>query len=210
MALYFQQELNDCLLAVWKLEESVSQLLDLLPQNDHYHQAVHQFASEHRQKEWLTVRATLFSLLGEEKEIVYESNGKPFLNDHSYQVSFSHTKGYVAVIVSKKNAVGIDIEQYSERVCKVTDRFMCSREKAFPYEGNLIWGYLLHWSAKETLYKCVQGATPDLKKLCIEHFEPHQSGQFEVQEFWTEKKRMLTVYYRLHSDFVLTWTLDVD
>lgn len=210
MAQYFQHQLDHCLLAVWKLEESVAELLELFPDKNRYQQGILRFTSEHRQKEWLAVRVLLIELLGEEKEIAYESNGRPFLIDHSYFISISHTKGYVAVIVSKESKVGIDIEQYSNRVVRVFDRFMSPDEKSFPFEGDLVWGYLLHWSAKETLYKCVQGATADLKLLSIKPFEPQRSGQFVAQEFWTEKKRMLTVYYCLHSDFVLTWALDID
>lgn len=210
MALYFRHKLDYCLLAVWKLDECVSELLALLPNRDRYQLGLCRFTSEHRQKEWLAARILLLELFGEEKEVAYESDGSPFLTDHSYYISISHTKGYVAVIASKDVAVGIDIEQYSDRVVRVFDRFMCPEEEALAYEGDLIWGYLLHWSAKETLYKCIKGATADLKKLCIKPFEPQKSGHFIAQEFWTEKKRMLTVHYCLHSDFVLTWALDIN
>lgn len=59
-------------------------------------------------------------MLQEDKEIGYSSEGKPHLTDNSSFISISHTKGYVAVILSSVAPVGIDIEQYGQRVKECT------------------------------------------------------------------------------------------
>ena len=47
---------------------------------------------------------------------------------------------------------GIDIEQYAQRVHKVSDRYIRSDEQTEPYQGDMTWGLLLHWSAKRKLF----------------------------------------------------------
>lgn len=92
------------------------------------------FTSDRRKLEWLSVRVLLYSMLQEDKEIGYSSEGKPHLTDNSSFISISHTKGYVAVILSSVAPVGIDIEQYGQRVKRVYDRFIRSDERVESYQ----------------------------------------------------------------------------
>ena len=69
-----------------------------------------------------------------------------------------------------------------------------------------MWGGLLHWSAKETVFKCMKNADADLRKLCLSHFIPQKEGTFQVREYATEGQSLFSVGYRICEDFVLTWT----
>ncbi len=208
MGLFLQDKTNDTQWAVWKVEESLEALLALLPDARRVccEQELLQFASERRKIEWLSVRALLYFMLKEDKQIGYSSEGKPFLTDDSFFISISHTKGYVAVILNPKTPVGIDIEQYGKRVHKVFDRFIRPDEQVEAYQGDTTWGVLLHWSAKETVFKCMKNADADLRKLCLSHFIPQKEGTFQVREYATEGQSLFSVGYRICEDFVLTWT----
>ena len=208
MGLFLQDKTNDTQWAVWKVEESLEALLALLPDARRVccEQELLQFASERRKIEWLSVRVLLYFMLKEDKQIGYSSEGKPFLTDDSFFISISHTKGYVAVILNPKPPVGIDIEQYGKRVHKVFDRFIRPDEQVEAYQGDTTWGGLLHWSAKETVFKCMKNADADLRKLCLSHFIPQKEGTFQVREYATEGQSLFSVGYRICEDFVLTWT----
>lgn len=208
MGLFLQDKTNDTQWAVWKVEESLEALLALLPDARRVccEQELLQFASERRKIEWLSVRVLLYFMLKEDKQIGYSSEGKPFLTDDSFFISISHTKGYVAVILNTKTPVGIDIEQYGKRVHKVFDRFIRPDEQVEAYQGDTTWGVLLHWSAKETIFKCMKNADADLRKLCLSHFIPQKEGTFQVREYATEGQSLFSVGYRICEDFVLTWT----
>ena len=110
----------------------------------------------------MIIQLHICTLLGEKKEIGYEDSGKPYLVDGSFYISISHTKGYVAVILSSEVPVGIDIEQYGKRIHKVIDRFIRPDEQVGSYQGDITWGLLLHWSAKETVFKYMKD--PDAEK----------------------------------------------
>lgn len=208
MPLFLQHICPNYRWAIWKTEETWPELLTMLPQKEKYAKMLAQFSSIQRRKEWLAVRVLLHSCLGEECEIGYHPSGKPFLKDKAIPFSISHTKGYVAVIWGNEtlSEVGIDIEQYGDRVKKVAKRFMRNDETVRQYEGTDIWSLLLHWSGKETIYKCLNETEVDFQKhLRILPFTPQSQGCFEACECKTEKRSEFQVHYLLHPDFVLTW-----
>ena len=210
MALYLRHREDGIQWAVWKMEEPLDVLLSLLPNTRKIssEKELLRFTSERRKMEWLSVRVLLYSMLQEDKEIVYSSEGKPFLSDHSFYISISHTKGYVAVMLASSVPVGIDIEQYAQRVHKVCDRYVRPDEQVESYQGDITWGLLLHWSAKEAVFKRMENADADLRKLRLTHFIPQEEGTFQVQELVTAQQELYSVGYRICPDFVLTWTLN--
>lgn len=202
------RELHYCW-AVWKIEETADELLAMLPHADTYAQEARRFASESRRLEWLTARVLLYAMLGKEKRIAYYPNGRPYLPDDPRHISISHTKGYVAVILGENplSGVGIDIEQYGERVRRVADRFVRDDEIIHSYKDTDIWALLLHWSAKETVYKCLDESEVDFREhLHVMSFILGEKGTFDVCEYRTSRKRKYVVHYLLHLKFVLTWT----
>ena len=154
--------------------------------------------------------AWLFTLLGEEKEIAYHSSGKPYLADNTASISISHTRGYVSVIIGEPGKeVGIDIEQYGERVHKVAHKYMRADEIVSSYQGTDTWSLLLHWSAKEVMFKCMNTPEVDFREhLHIFPFAVSEKGDFSAEEYRTPEQRKFHIHYILHQDFVLTWQTD--
>lgn len=207
MALLMHHKEDTLIWGIWQMNEPYEVLCDVLQDTTLVAQAEKRFASQHRRQEWLSVRLLMYRLLGEHKEIAYQSSGKPYLADGSYHISISHTKGYVAVILGN-SPVGIDIEQYGERVCRISPKFMRDDELPVSYCGSNVWSLLLHWSAKEVMFKCMDTAEVDFKKhLCIFPFSPQEAGTFRAQEFKTARRYTFLVNYLLHSDFVMTWSV---
>jgi phosphopantetheinyl transferase len=158
---------------------------------------------EHRREEWLAVRALFYTIMGRYVPIHYESSGKPCLDDG--YISISHTKGYVAVAYSASHEVAVDIEQYGERVVRVAPRFMNPAEHSS--DGD-VWSLLLHWSAKETVYKLVgQSAVDFANSIIIRPFAVDSNGGDMTATAicgdgeWHE----FPVQYVTDRDFVLTY-----
>ena len=209
MALFLSHEESLYRWGIWKMDEPVEVLLDQLPEREYYEREIQRFVAPHRRWEWLSVRALLFLLLGEHKVVGYESSGKPYLADHSYFISISHTKGYVAVILSDKVPVGIDIEQYGQRVHKVAPKYMREDEPVNLYKEDATWSLLLHWSAKEVMFKCMDIAEVDFRQhLHIEPFLPREQGTFICHEYRTRQQRNFRIHYLIHPEFVMTWSID--
>lgn len=196
--------------AIWQISESEEELLSQIKNfYPAYDIQLQRFTAPHRRLEWLATRALLSTLIPQTPEVVYNINGKPYLSDNSYYISISHTKGYAAVILSKTSIVGIDIEQYGRRVERVTSHFMNSNEKPGLYKGDRIWSLLLHWSAKETVFKCLEEQEDfDLvESITIYPFEVKEEGSFTAKENLTPSKNRFEIKYQLANEYVMTYTL---
>ncbi|MBQ8442680.1 MAG: 4'-phosphopantetheinyl transferase superfamily protein [Bacteroides sp.] len=206
MPLYRTYKKGDLVVGIWKVDETVEQLRSMFHQFSIYEEGFERFSAEKRKQEWLAVRVLLKELLGEEKPIVYLPSGKPYLADKSAYISFSHTHGYVAVAVHPSAEVGIDIEQYATRVQRLASRFVREDERMSVASGDEIYALLLHWSAKETMFKLMEEAAVDfLDHLRILPFHLQESGVMEAEEYRSEKELKFLIHYDTHPDYVLTF-----
>ena len=194
---------------IWKVTESPEVLLSYLTAESYDPAEMAKFKCTSRQLEYLAVRVLVKALTQKEYRISHFPSGKPYLEDHSLNITVSHTKGYVAVGLHPTKEVGIDIEHVSERVLNVTSRFV--RPDEFPgistYPTNTrLYLYLLGWSAKETMFKVLNESEVDfLQHLKVSKFALQTSGVFVGHEMKTPKKRAFGIHYHTHPDFVLTY-----
>ena len=205
---------------IWKVSETIDELLSLFGnRSECYASQLEQFHYEGRKLEWLAVRALLKEMLGEECEIGYTNSGKPYLKDSDWNVSISHTKGYVTVALSLTDTIGIDIEQYSDRVRKVSKRFIREDEMVSIQDARLqtsllegreneVYAMLLHWSAKESIFKIMEQIDVDfLQNLHVYPFTLSQTGSFIGKEYGSPERKEFRIQYMLHPDFVLTYAI---
>jgi len=194
-------------LAVFPLQEDSESLLSRLSFKDKYLPIIEKM-TENRKREWLAIRVLLKEMLGEEKEILYNSIGKPYLSDNSFHISISHTKGYAALIINKENEVAIDIEKISSKVENVRKRFVSEEEEESLSQSNERIHLLLFWSAKETLFKRLGVESVDFKThLHIQPFEPVLTEwcEFDAYETRTSEQNYFKIKYFVHEDYVLTY-----
>lgn len=111
----------------------------------------------------------------------------------------------MAVVLSAERTVGIDIEQYRDKILRLAGKFMSDEELESVDSEHEIYHLLLHWSAKESLFKVMGEQDIDFKEhLRVYPFNLKEKGTFEVQEFKTLAQRKYTVRYRTDADFVIT------
>ncbi|MCD8193015.1 MAG: 4'-phosphopantetheinyl transferase superfamily protein [Tannerellaceae bacterium] len=206
MPLLFKQDKP--VMGVWKLEESSGELLSLLSHPAWYTSALEQFPLEKRRREWLACRVLLKELLGEELPVAYRTNGAPYIDGFRGTISFSHTTGYVAVLVSDRAVAGIDIESREGlRAFKIRRRFMNEAEIASAETGREAEHALVCWSAKETLFKMLGQERVDFRKhLHISPFRYATQGELEVKETRTSSRHTYRLYFYLTPAFALTWS----
>ena len=200
---------EDALIGVWKMEESRDELLQLLPSifRAEATEYIATIRAEQRVLEWLATRITLYYLLGEEKKILKKANGQPYLSDNSYHISISHTKKYVAVILHPTLSAGIDIETISERIKRIAHRFISDEE--YIDASQEVVHQLLHWSAKESLFKVMNEAEVDFKQhLYIEPFTPLSEGIMKARETRSSDEKSFEIWYEVWEEYVMTWVLD--
>lgn len=139
-------------LALWHLTEQPEDFFALYPSLERYRQtAFNDYHTYARRLEFLAERALLIEITGDEAlEIGHEPSGRPVVGGKF--ISISHTRGYVALMLSASHEVGVDIEYRSERVRKIAPKFIRDDE-AEEMEKLSTEEMLIIWCAKETAYK---------------------------------------------------------
>jgi len=208
MALHFLNRTPDYEIGIWKMDEDEEQLLKLAQVLD---KPTH--ANSIRRMEYLAVRALALVMGIKSADITYQPSGKPQLLHSQHSISISHTKNYVAVMLSAHQLIGVDIEQRSERIHRIRHKFMhASEEEVIKSSGQVdeTVALLLHWAAKEALFKAVPEEGIDfVKELRIFEFEPvDPQGHFKGSFLRTGNA--FNIYYHIEPDFVLTCSFSTE
>lgn len=198
---------NKPLWGLWKIEESSEKLFSMLEGSEFYSTELEKIHTEHRRQEWLAVRVLLHCLLGRFAHIAYHDSGAPFLPTEPLQISISHTKGYVAVILSEE-ATGIDIEYRSDRILKVRSHFMTKEEDADVGSEHEKEHLLIYWCAKETLYKILGREGVGFLDLHVVPFSFSTEGSIFVYETFTPNHLTFPLSFQITDDYVLTYKIE--
>ena len=87
--------------------------------------------------------------------ILIADTRKPFLADEAFHFSISHCGDFAAVIVSRKNRVGVDIEIPQEKIERIAHKFLSATESAVLEKLDVERSVqlTLAWSIKEAIFK---------------------------------------------------------
>ena len=133
---------------------------------------------------------------------------KPYIMNNSFHFSISHCGDYVAAIVSKEKAVGIDIEEVKEKIEKVSHKFLSPEERAFIDKENGLPHKTICWTAKEAVFKWYGLGSVDFKEnMTIEPFTFQSVGFLTCNFNKADKIARLYLQYLLENDLCLTWTV---
>lgn len=138
--------------------------------------------------------------------IIKDEYGKPFPAGYDFQLSLSHSFPYVAILLSKKAKVGIDLEQPKEKLLRIAPRIHRSEELLDL--GTDIVKHCIYWCAKESLVKFY--GKKDLifaENIFIEPFERRAEGDISGQIIVKQVASVIPLHYIVYPKFVLVFTL---
>ena len=196
-------------LGLWQMDESPEQLFDLYPHLLPYRSSLDdKYKNDGRKLEFLAIRALMYEMLrvnGASKgllshagDFTHNGQGKPLLR--GYHVSISHTKGYAALILSKKSEVAVDIEYMSDRVERIASKFLRKDERADSLDSKLV-----HWCAKETVFKLFSEENLLFEEMRVKPFDTMSDWACDVENLKSGKTAR--VDFELAMDFVLTYSM---
>ncbi|MBE0666542.1 MAG: 4'-phosphopantetheinyl transferase superfamily protein [Bacteroidales bacterium] len=198
---------NDTILGVWKIEEDLPTLLELVEMNADDKKRYNVFRSTSRKIEFLSVRALLAELLGKEAKIVYNKNNKPFIKDGSHFISITHSSKLTAILISKTERVGIDLEYMRSNINAVAFKFLNKKEKITRKWGLRTYNLYIIWCAKESIYKiCDKEGINIVRDITIEPFEVKDSGEIRGSVKNDRIDDQFTLYYSKYDNYAIVWT----
>ncbi len=201
---------NDVLLYVWENTESLDELIELAQLTTDESKRLNSFKTLGRKREWTAIRALLNSIFQKKVHVHYVSLGKPKI-DSAKHVSFSHTKGYVMVVVSNMHTVGADCEVFSSRVLSVKERVLNNVELRSLKKDSEILQVLVYWCLKEVLFKISPTGEIDFRKdIQIDAFEPCDNNLLNGEVKLNEGTIKAALGYQVYKDILLTWGVQKD
>ncbi len=191
---------------VWHSTEPLAELLENARLSVSEHAKWSTFLSNARKREWLTVRNAIQLLLpGNSAEAIqYDENGKPKLADKS--ISISHSNDFIAVMVSEKGNIGIDIEEIGTRIERLSQKFLSQNEKQYGYSSKHIEKLHVMWGAKEVLFKIHSiGNLIFITDLLVHPFIYTGSGVVQASILKKGFEKDYSVNYLQMNDYMLVW-----
>jgi 4'-phosphopantetheinyl transferase len=208
--IYTKSLQNEVYVTLWELTEDALFFLDRLDTNRFNLEELAAISHSLKQLEWLATRYCL-QLLTEAVEVSHQgirkdNDGKPHLNEATAHISMTHASRFVAVALHQTKSIGIDLEQLSEKLIRVSHKFLSEKEKPHAQRDTL--KLCIYWSAKEALYK-LNGR----KGLAFRdqlQIEPFEDDSREIKGRIIDENsnvKECSIEVMKHQDYVLTVAL---
>lgn len=207
MPLFYQQDINHATrLGIWHIRENEDFFLKKVPLR-------REITHPHKRLQHLAGRYLLQYLFPDfpYDEILIADTRKPYLPKEQYHFSISHCSDYAAVIISKEQRTGIDIEVPSPRVLKITQKFLSEEErKAFEEQkASFTTNHQLQtllWCAKESVFKWWSYGNVDFSEnISLQPFQLQEKGTMNALFNNDKMSYSLQLHYQLFYDIYLVW-----
>lgn len=153
MATIYHSIFNEkTILEVYKIEETDSFYKEKIDFTEFDRIEFEKISHPEKKSQWLASRYLLKRMSQEEKQLhlTKTASGKPNFSNHPLFFSISHSHNLVAVIISEKNNVAVDLEMKNEKLHLIKKKFLHTLDCT---QGEDIDLLTILWSAKESIYK---------------------------------------------------------
>lgn len=170
MPLYSKKVLDSqTSIGIWKLDEVAEYFIQHLNLFDEELEEIN-ILSERKRLEWLASRYLLHIMVGAEDRspCLKDEFGKPYLSNSKHFISLSHSRNFVAVIMSDEPC-GVDIQYLVPKIDRIAKRFMSLKELSELGMKSIIEKMHVYWGAKESIFKAYGRKSVDFKKHIFVH-----------------------------------------
>lgn len=195
MPIRFQKEYqNHAHVLVWEVNETENELLGMLPSTLLTDAELLECKIPHKRLEMLASRLSIRALC-QKLEIDFDGikkdiHGKPYLVNSDWQMSITHSKSFMGVVLHPSQCVGIDIERPQSKMWRIAKRIFSSTELAMI--GDDLETLSIFWSIKEALYKLYGRRGTDFRKnLLIERNGMNWVGAIQMPDHQSHHEIMV-------------------
>ena len=203
MPLVYQQNVNAVTrMGVWHIaeDEDFFKLVPLQKDISHPHKRLQHLAGRYLLKELYPDFPLALIKIADTR--------KPFLEDEAYHFSISHCRDYAAVLISKEQRTGVDIELVNGKIDRIMPKFLTDEEYTLILNDEIHKTATLFWSVKEAVYKWQGTGGTDFKKHI--HIQKYTGNLDEGTVYCLFKNEIvLQVHYLFFNGNFLTWVLSL-
>ena len=156
-------------------------------------------------REFLALRCCLKYYFGENPEVFYTAEGKPYL-ENGPPISFTHTAGFAGLVVGKKLPVGLDLEVHRDSIERIAPKFLRDDEKTTIDHNNRTAHITYYWGAKEVLVKIEGNRRLHFRKqLRISPFIYRDYAHTTAVFSGESSRAKYQLYFEKHQNLYLTY-----
>lgn len=200
---------NHSTVGLWKIEEQEEELLAGLQLKQHEIDFIESLRAGKRLIHWLATRRLLRTMMQTDEYIDcgIDEHGKPYLLNSNFNISFSHSFDYAAVIISSEVQVGVDIELIKHKIKSIKHKFLSDLELAQPQIGDNTNGLYVAWCAKEAIYKWNGKKGLEFKQhIHIKPFKLKDEGSLKaVAEIPSGNKELNLNYFKTRDGYMVAY-----
>ncbi len=191
---------------IWETKEPLDFFLQKLSISTSFLLSLNKkFRNKTALKEWLASRYTLELLTGQSyQDFAKTSQGKLYLPNSPFQISVSHSAGWVMVAQSTQS-IGIDIQIKNSKLKKIAPKYIAAPRLKILEQNSNFDDYLhFYWGMKEALFKAYGLGKIDFRQhLQITPFDLENSQTTALlQKKFLEKSYQL--FYQKIQDYYIS------
>jgi len=200
--LYIKTVEPNSLLGMWEIDADIEVIATQTELSEHS-----EIKTLKRKKEFITTRLLMDAMYAG-AEIKYLPSGKPYLATHDYNISISHSKNRVCILLNRIDSVGIDIQFATPKIVRLKEKFLSEVELSTLNTSTQIDALHFYWCAKEAMYKLFGKEYIDFKKhLAIQAFKVATEGYLTGTIKFNNQHLEITLCYEKMHDYYLVYTI---
>ncbi|MEP6617490.1 MAG: 4'-phosphopantetheinyl transferase superfamily protein [Ginsengibacter sp.] len=208
MPLFYQHNINaSTKIGVWHITEDEGfflQKVTLQKNITHWHKRLQHLAGRY-------LLPYLFPGFPHQLILIADTR-KPYLPGEEFHFSISHCGDFAAVMVSKHQRVGVDIELVSSKVGLISHKFLNDDELPKPSLGACqqntpdLQKLTLLWCCKEAVFKWYGNGGVDFKNhIHLGHRRGEKTPGVITSFFLKDEPVALDIHYKLFDGMCLAW-----
>jgi len=199
--------MRDVQMGIWEIAETETNLRAKLQLNEAELAHLESIKVERKRLQWLASRCVVRFLLCTPEFIAMNVSptGQPLITSMQRNVSITHSGRFAGAMISSHQAVGLDLEEVSDKVMAIRHKFINEQEDQF-LDKNDSMSTLVAWSAKEAMFKWYGNGEVDFRKhMTLHPFELKSRGVIRAVFAKPDLNRLLNVEYEIGGEVVMTW-----
>ena len=199
--------MRDVQMGIWEIAETEPELRAKLQLNAAELSHLESIKVERKRLQWLASRCVVRFLLCTPEFISMNvtPSGQPLITSMQRNVSITHSGRFAGAMVSSEQAVGLDLEEVSDKVMAIRHKFINEQEEKF-LDANDAMSTLVAWSAKEALFKWYGKGEVDFRKhMTLHPFQLQPRGVIKAVFAKPDLNRLLNVEYEVSGELAVTW-----
>lgn len=201
MPLHTKKHIKDGIVALWHITETKEELQTMLPKT-----WLDALDLDKVRTHNLAARVLAHEVKPGFSPLEKDAYGKPYFESANHKISITHAGEYAGFMLTEKRECGIDLEEITERIRKIENKFMRADEVLFLKED--LRGLYTLWCAKEAMYKYYGLKALDFKKhMKLDYQQLEEKGTLTGHIFKDTYTLTLQLDYEFFDNYLIIHTV---